>query len=406
MKVAARTAVIGGGAAGMAAAITAASRGPVTLLERQARLGRKLSVTGNGRCNLTNSGLTPERYHGEDPSFPEHVLSRFSVERTLAFFRSLGLVTVEEPDGRVYPFSDQAGSVVDVLRLAVSRSGVDVRTGCRVLGVRHTRGGFEVETDDGGEIFCDKVIVAAGGAAGVGAGGSELGYRLLEGLGHTCTKLCPSLVQLKTDNTFTRPLRGVRADAGVTAVGADGRVLAESAGEVQFTDYGVSGPAIFEVSRAVTTSQKAELRLDLLRPMSCGEIREYIAARRHGGLTLENLLTGALHNKVGRTVLSRCGLSLSAPALGLSDGDMDKIVRNIKDLRLAVTGNLGMEGAQVTAGGMRTGEFVPETLESRLVPGLFAAGEVLDVDGDCGGFNLQWAWSSGLVAGLLGEAER
>lgn len=391
--------IIGGGAAGLAAAIEAAKAGRVTVLEKEPRVGRKLSVTGNGRCNLTNLHMTPARYHGGDPDFVRPALERFDVPETLRFFRALGLVTVADPSGRVYPHSDQAGSVVDVLRFAAGRVA-DIRCDAAVTGLRRVPGGFEVQTA-AGVFSCRKLIVAAGGAASPRFGGSMDGYALLAVLGHSRTGLTPSLVPLKTDNAFTRPLKGVRADAGVELWDA-GRLAARSAGEVQFTDYGLSGPAIFEISRQAVRAKAGVIRLDFLRGVGAEELESMLLARRSSGLTLENLLTGILHNKLGRTLLSGLGYSLGAPASALTRDDLSGIAGAVKGTEVRVTGSLGMEGAQVTAGGVRTSEFDPATLESRLVPGLFACGEVLDVDGDCGGYNLQWAFSSGRLAGQLG----
>ncbi len=394
--------IIGGGASGLMAAVEASKRGHVTVLERCARVGRKLSVTGNGRCNLTNLNMSPERYHGREPDFVRPALERFGVGETLELFRGLGLVTVAEPSGRVYPHSDQAGSVVDVLRFAAAERGAELRCGFEVRGVRREKGGFEVRSDSG-TLHFHRLIVAAGGIAGTRAGGTGLGYELLASLGHTRTELRPSLVQLKTENTLTRQLRGVRADAGVELRSGE-RLLAASAGEVQFADYGLTGPAIFEISREACRVPGCAVRLDLLRQVPEEELAAMLLARREGELTAENLFTGILHNKVGRCAVTRLGYSLAAPIASLSAAQLRRAAAEVKRLELPVTGNLGMEGAQVTAGGVRTSEFDPATLESRLVPGLFACGEVLDVDGDCGGYNLQWAWSSGRLAGTLGEA--
>lgn len=396
--------VIGGGAAGMMAAITAAKlKNRVTVLERAERLGRKLAVTGNGRCNLTNINMSPEHYHGQR-EFVASVLNGFNLKRTLSFFRRLGLITVSEPSGRVYPHSDQAGSVVDVLRFALSALKVNVITSCTVSDIATSGGTFVVQTDTG-PFKADKLIVTCGGAAGTRAGGSRLGYELITGLGHSCTRLYPSLVQIKTENKYTRPLKGVRADASVMVL-SHGRTVSSSFGEVQFTDYGLSGPAIFDVSRSITTGGSGLLvKLDLMRELTRDDLKEIIESRLGSGLTMENLLTGTLHNKLGRTVLSRLGYSLSAPVSMLSHDDIVSISNMIKSYELPVTGSLGMDGAQVTAGGIPVEEFNPMTLESRIVPGLFAAGEILDVDGDCGGYNLQWAWSSGHLAGLLGDLQ-
>lgn len=396
--------VIGGGASGMMAALTAAedSENQVTLLERQSRVGRKLLATGNGRCNLTNLNAGPDRYHGQNPAFVRHALEQFSVEDTLAFFRSLGLLTTAEASGRVYPFSDQANSVVDVLRFALERRGVAVRCGCEVLSLGKKARGYSVKT--AGEAFYgDKVIVACGGAAGGKLGGTDLGYRLLKSMGHSMTELRPSLVQLKTGSA-TRALKGVRADAGLT-LKRDGSAVATTAGEVQFTEFGVSGPAAFEVSREAARGGGLVLLLDLLRPWSEMEVLALLAQKRQSApeQPLEDFLTGMVHNRLGRVALTAAGLDLTRQAGSLPDQALAELARSLKHFALPVTGVLGLDQAQVTAGGILTAEFRPDTLESRLCPGLFAAGEVLDIDGDCGGFNLQWAWSSGRIAGKLGK---
>lgn len=395
-------AVLGAGAAGMMAALAASEKpgNKIILLERQSRVGRKLAVTGNGRCNLTNLNCSPEHYHGESPEFVRPALESFSVKQTLEFFKGLGLLTVAEENGRVYPYSDQAGSVVDVLRFALDRQGVELRSGFEVQRVRREKGGFALVSDSG-SVFAHRLIVAGGGIAGGKAGGCSGGYDALKALGHSCTKLYPALVQLKTDNTWTRSLKGVRADAQVTVL-QRGQAVAQSRGEVQFTDYGVSGPAIFDVSRSASRGDGLTVKLDLMSLLTERELAEMLARRIEGypRLTVENLLTGMVQNRLGRVAAQRCGLPLTTPLSEVSGREIEKVARCLKDFRLEVKGTMGMDNAQVTAGGVRTGEFDPYTMESRLVPGLFACGEVLDVDGDCGGYNLQWAWSSGYVAGF------
>ena len=396
--------VIGGGAAGMMAALTAARGGhAVQVLEKQDRVGRKLMATGNGRCNLSNLSEYPlSRYHGEQAAFVGPALAALPPEATLRAFRELGLLTVTEPDGKVYPLSDQAGSVLDVLRFALDSARVETRTGCGVEGVRCGKNGFRLETTEG-PMTCDRVILCCGGLAAGKLGGSKSGYQLLESLGHSCTKLYPALVQLRTDPTWVKSLKGVRADAALTLRAGD-KVLATGAGEVQFTEYGISGPAVFELSRHAAAGPTGQmLELDLLRSLEPGALEQLLAKRQQtmSGLTLENLLTGTVHNRLGRTLIRAAGYDLNAPVQTLRAPDRKKIAATVHRFCLPVTGNQGMDAAQVTAGGIRTREFDPETLESRLVPGLYAAGEVLDIDGDCGGWNLQWAWSSGYLAGQL-----
>ncbi len=399
-----KIAIIGAGAAGMTAAITAAASGAnqILLFERQARVGRKLLATGNGRCNLTNRQTHPGRYHGNNPDFVRPALDAFPVDSTLDFFQTLGLYTVTEPDGRVYPYSDQANSVVDVLRFALTRGNIELKTGTEITAVKKTAEGFRLKDQNGESYEAERLIVSCGGAAGTKLGGGLSGYQLLRSLGHHCTKLYPSLVQLKTDPELVRGLKGVRANADLKLTINDA-LLAVACGEVQFTEYGVSGPAVFELSRAAATAEGTVLHLDLLPGYREEDLLSALCIRisRFPTLTAEDLLTGILHNRLGRMLVRACGIGLTTPLTSLNWKQLNDVVALCHELTLNVTGNMGMEGAQVTAGGVVTMEFDPETLQSRLVPGLYAAGELLDVDGDCGGFNLQWAWSSGMLAGQL-----
>ena len=241
--------IIGGGASGMAAAIAAAGNPDVqvVLLERQARVGKKLSATGNGRCNLTNLNADRGGYHGEDPDFVKPALNRFGVDDTMDWFRSLGLLPVVEDWGRVYPFSDQANSVVDVLRYALEKPNIQLLTGFEVQKVKKTGEGFRIESQEE-TIFCHKLIVACGGLAGTKLGGSMSGYKLLRSFGHKCTKLRPTLVQLKSSWPGAASLKGVRANCHAQIL-HNGELFAQSKGELQFTEYGLSGPVIFEISR-------------------------------------------------------------------------------------------------------------------------------------------------------------
>ena len=400
--------IIGGGASGMMAALTAAEQpgNAVTLLERQSRVGRKLLATGNGRCNLTNLDLAATHYHGARPDFAVPALSRFGLDDTLRFFRSLGLLTVADDTGRVYPLSDQANSVLDVLRFALETRGVSVVCSCDVIEVKKKARGYEAISATGKRYFGDRLIVAAGGCAGKKLGGTKSGYRLLGMLGHSCTPLSPSLTQIKTDQTHVRALKGVRADA-LVQLRQNGRRIAHEAGEVQFTDFGLSGPVAFSLSREAGLLDGAELALDFLRAYGCADVDALLQNKRAamGALPAAELLSGMLHARLGGVIMRRALGSLQRPAGALTDAELTQVRQQLRCFTLPVTGVMGMENAQVTAGGIVTDEFDPQTLESRLAPGVFATGEVLDIDGDCGGYNLQWAWSSGRLAGMLGKRE-
>lgn len=390
-------AVIGAGASGMAAALAAAEGGgEVVLLERQARVGRKLLATGNGRCNLSNLRAGEFGYHGDNPGFVRPALALFPPEETLGWFRKMGLYTVAEPSGRVYPYSDQANSVVDILRFGLERENIQVKLGFEVERVRRTSDGFLIESREE-RLSCQRLIVACGGLAGSKLGGGLGGYRILKSLGHSCGKLRPSLVQLKSDWKGCAGLKGVRANCRAQIL-RDGAVFAESTGEIQFTEYGLSGPVIFEISRdACQGKGKWQCRLDFLPDLKETELEAFLSRRR--GIPASELLTGILHNRLGRVIVQWTGIRGNEPIESVNPEQLREACRRVKSFDISLTEPMGMDAAQVTAGGMDTREFDPETMESRLVPGLYACGEVLDIDGDCGGFNLQWAWSSGRLAG-------
>ncbi len=396
-----RIGIIGGGASGMAAALAAAENpnANVLLFERQARVGKKLQATGNGRCNLSNLHAAEGGFHGKKPEFAAFALDQFSPSDTLTWFRSLGLFTVAEASGRVYPYSDQANSVVDVLRFGLERPNIQVLTGLEVTKIKKTDAGFWVEA--GEETYsCDRVIVACGGIAGTRFGGSMAGYKLLNRMGHRATRLRPALVQIKTDWNAIASLKGVRANCHAR-IEHDGKTFAESIGELQFTEMGLSGPVIFEISRDVCQEKGNWIcRLDFLPEISQESLLAELLRRQETALPVEELLTGILHNRLGRVLTKMAGIRAGQPVRDLTPEECDEVCRNVKSFEVHLTEPLGFDSAQVTAGGILTEEFDPVTMESRLVPGLYACGELLDIDGDCGGYNLQWAWSSGRLAGL------
>lgn len=392
--------IIGGGASGMAAALAAGENpgAQVLLFERQARLGRKLQATGNGRCNLTNLHACCEGYHGSDVEFARPVLEMFPPQAVLDWFHRLGLFTVAEKSGRVYPYSDQANSVLDVLRFALDKENIQVIIGFEVSRIRHIGQGFLIEGQDAC-YNCDKVIVACGGLAGTKLGGSMWGYKLLGKLGHRTTKLRPALVQLKTRWGGSAALKGIRANCSAQIL-HNGHVYSQSNGEIQFTEYGISGPVVFEISRDVCNAPGDWLcRLDMLPHVEEETLMRELRRRRNTSLHAEELLTGILHNRLGRMLTKEVGISPNKPIAELSDGELLQVCQVVKCFQLPIAEPMGMENAQVTAGGVETLGFDPSTMESKLLPGLYACGEVLDIDGDCGGYNLQWAWSSGRIAG-------
>ena len=393
--------IIGGGASGMAAAIRAASNRDqhVTLLERQTRVGRKLLSTGNGRCNLTNLEAQPECYHGEERDFPSGALNQYPPERVLEFFGGLGLKTVTEYGGRVYPMSDHAGSVLDVLRLGLEQPNLSVRTGCTVERVEK-RGIRFLITWPEERMEADRVIIACGGCAGSKLGGVMDGYRLLQSFGHSRTALYPALTQIRTASDYPKALKGIKADGTLRLLRGE-RVIAEAKGDILFTESGLSGTAVFELSGQV--AGRDDLTASLCFFAEGEDLLEELKRRRTQWpeQAANSILTGTVQSRLGQMLCKYAGISGGDTIRTISDKKLEILASAMTDFRLPITGVSGFETAQVTAGGIKTSEFDPDTMESRLVSGLYACGEVLDVDGDCGGFNLQWAWASGLLAGEL-----
>ena len=394
-------AIIGGGASGMAAALAAAENenNRIYLLERQARVGRKLQATGNGRCNLSNIHALDGGYHGEHPEFVTSAISAFDPVQTLQWFGALGLFTVTEDSGKVYPYSDQANSVVDILRLALVKDNITLMTGYEVTKIQKTDNGFHI-TNGEEPITCDKLIIACGGLAGSKLGGTMSGYKLLAKLGHRSTKLRPSLVQIRSSWPELPSLKGVRTNCCLKIL-HNGETYAQSSGELQLTEHGISGPVVFEISRDVCAERgKWTAKLDFLPHISAENLETELQRRRTTNLPMEELLTGILHNRLGRVLTKTAGIKGKLYANQISNAELRDLVACVKGLEIDLTEPLGMDSAQVTAGGVMTDGFDPNTMQSKLVPGLYACGEVLDIDGDCGGYNLQWAWSSGRMAGL------
>lgn len=399
-------AVIGGGASGILAAIAAAENGAgVTIYEKMDRIGKKLLATGNGRCNFTNLYAEEKNYHGDRPEFIRGAVNKFWVGETIELFNSLGIVEYTENEGKTYPYSRQAAAVLDVLRLRLEELGVKIAVQTEIKKISTEKGGFCLTDRKGGRCRADKVIVSTGGRASPQLGSDGSGYELLRSLGHEVTKTFPTLVQVKIKNGQTRPMMGIKTDAAVT-VKVGGRALKTLSGEVLFTEYGLSGPPIFSLSRYVGEYKNAEIYLDLMPEFSHEELVRLLTERRSPAKTLEYYLVGMLNKRVGQTLLKGCGIApLSKKSSELSRAEIIRIAEAIKAWRFETEGTMSWSNAQATAGGISVAHVNPKTMESKLCRGLYITGELLDIDGDCGGFNLQWAWSSGYIAGKSAAEE-
>jgi len=399
-------AVIGGGASGMMAAIAAARQGAyVVILEKNARVGKKLLATGNGRCNFTNVFTQSSNYHGENPGFADSALAGFTVQQTLDFFNTLGITCKVEENGKVFPRSNQASSVLDVLRHELQELKVRIHCDSEVVSLRKTGRNFVMSLHDGSLHEADRVILAAGGKASPNLSSAGLGYPLASMLGHGIITPNPALVPLKLDFNSLRQIRGIKWD-GRASVLVDKKTAESAEGEILFTEYGISGPPILNLSRTALEHQRkgehVEIQVSLVPEMSHQTLMESLSARlgRSGSKNLDFALVGFINKQLIPVVLKSAGIPhRDAPAAAITNPELQRLTGILQDWRFPVTGFFNWSHAQVTTGGVCTEEIDSGTLQSKIVPGLYFAGEIIDVDGDCGGFNLQWAWSSGHTAG-------
>ncbi|MCL2336011.1 MAG: NAD(P)/FAD-dependent oxidoreductase [Firmicutes bacterium] len=407
-----QVAVIGGGAAGLTAAIAAAGAGAkVTVLERLDRVGKKILATGNGRCNLSNTDLTLDHYHGVNPRFAHSALSRFDFARTMAFFESLGIAWQAEEDGKVFPMSEQASSVLDVLRYRINDLGVEVRCSAGVSTIKGREGDFTLELADGDQVSAQRVIIATGGRAAPNLGSDGSGYSLARQLGHSVVEPFPALVPLKLAAGFLKSISGVKFTGSATVLAGD-RPIKTAAGEILFTDYGISGPPILALSRVASEYlHKSEvwLKLNLFSAMSADELRQLVDRRleTQAAKSLAFSFVGLINKRLIPVLLKEAEIKdPRKPAGQLTGAEREAVQTILQDWRFQVSGARAWPSAQVTAGGVNVSEVDPKTMASKLTPGIYFAGELMDIDGDCGGYNLQWAWSSGFIAGESAATEQ
>jgi predicted Rossmann fold flavoprotein len=389
-------AVIGGGASGLAAAVNAKkinSSLNVAIVEALPRVGKKILATGNGRCNITNVSADKNKYNL--PEFVSFALSEYSPIRVIKFFESIGLKTVTDSEGRVYPMSNTASSVLDCLRFECENLGIEFILNCHVNTLKILNNYFIIND----EIKAKKIIIATSGKAAPPQGSDGSGFEIAKKLGHSVTELYPGLVPLTVKETSAKALKGVRVKAHIDLY-SENKIIDSSNGEVLFTEYGLSGISVMDISRSVKNSS-CKCVLDMLPDLSDEDINEFLlsSVNRNPNLTAENVLVGIMNKRIGQAVLKSCGIPLNKEISSIKQSDIDALIYTAKHFNFTITGTRGFNNAQITVGGIKADEILPESMESKLINNLYFAGEIEDIDSVCGGFNLQWAWSSGLLAG-------
>ncbi len=397
--------IVGAGASGLTAAIFAARRGAhVLILEHMDRAGKKILATGNGKCNFTNEKQGIAYYHGKNPAFVLPALRQFGLQETLQFFGELGIYPKKKRDGYYYPASGQAVSVVETLLMECKRLDVKIAYNIGVREIVKERERFSFHTKQG--ILKSRCcIIATGGRAAQKTGSDGSGNLYIERFGHKLTDIVPALVQLQGKQSFLKEIAGIRAD-GKIQIYIDGERVAEDMGELQLTAFGVSGIPTFQVSRhasfALFRGKAVYAILNFLPELTREETQELFIQRfchYGGGKKAIQALTGLFPDKLNKVLLKEAQIPLDKPAVECTVQELAALAVKAQCLRIDIIGTKGFDNAQVSAGGVDTDEVNPTTMESRLAPGLYFCGEVLDVDGACGGYNLQWAWSSGYIAG-------
>lgn len=403
-----KIAVVGGGAAGMMAAVQAARAGAlVTLYERNDRIGRKILSTGNGKCNFSNENMNPSFYHGSGRELISGIYGIFGVSETKRFFQELGM-RIKTVNGYLYPASGQAATVLDLFRYELARLSVDIHTEQQITAVRSNGSRLLVEAGHDSRSY-DAVILTCGGAAAPGTGSDGAGFQLARQLGHKIIPVVPALTALRCLEDYYKQVAGVRCDAKITLY-LDGIKCCEERGELQLTDYGISGIPVFQISRhaayALREQKRATVKICFLPDLDESVCDKFWQERweRKSNQTMEMFLTGLVNKKINMLMLRLTGIKATEIAENVSASARKKLQKLYHALAVEIKGTNPFTQSQVSAGGVDCRE-VTEKLASKIVPGVYFAGEILDIDGICGGYNLQWAFSSGTIAGRAAAAQ-
>ncbi|KZL93049.1 NAD(P)/FAD-dependent oxidoreductase [Clostridium magnum] len=398
--------IIGGGASGIIASITTKDMGKDTaILEGSSRIGQKILTTGNGRCNITNRNITSSRFHSKNPDFFNYALNNFTVEDTTNFFYSLGLPLTTLEGDKMYPLSLQASSVLDVFRMALEDRNIPIYLNSKVKNIQKNSKRFKITTTSGEIYECNKLILCCGGKSAPNTGSDGSGFSLAMALNHSLVNPVPALVQLKLAYKNLKSLSGIKFN-GFAEIIINKTSIRKEFGEILFTDYGISGPPILQLSRiascALSEGNSVYMTIDMMPDLSKENLIEFL--ENHWGIfsyrSVLNSFVGLINKKIIPILLKEASISnIHKPCYELDWNEKQNIFTLLKNWTFEVCDTNSFKNSQVTAGGINTVEVNPNTLESNLVKNLYFAGELLDVDGDCGGFNLQWAWSSGFIAG-------
>ena len=397
--------IVGGGAGGLAAAITAARNGmQITLLEQNSKTGKKILVSGNGKCNITNRHISPARFHSQNAEFVEKVLQGYDFKVIETFFNSLGLPLAEGKEGQMFPMSLQAGTVVELLEYEAKSMGVEILCGCEVQNITKKGAHFTLRTNLN-TFQCEKLLLASGSPAAPQLGGNDSGLNFAERMGHTIIPSLPALTQLESKEKWCKQASGVKV-SGVVKLYANKEYITEKKGDLLFTNYGISGLAILDISRDVSLKlanyEYCELHLDLMPSHNKEQLTNLLLklVKTESEKAVQLWLQSFLNKKLVPVILEQSKLKATTEK-ELNRKEIGKLVYSIKNLTLPISGTRGFKGAEAATGGVDTREVNPVTMESKIVSNLYFAGEILDVDGDRGGFNFHFAWVSGIRAGSI-----
>lgn len=399
-----KTAIIGGGASGLIASYFASQKRSVTLFEKQKKIGRKILVTGNGRCNITNKNIETGRYHGHNPEFTKTVFAQFGLSETEDFFSSIGIPLIEENDGKLFPASLQASIITKVFEYELTRRNINLQIHRKIEKIVPEKNKFRLITSGQEEEVFDSIILACGSQAFTAAGASTSGYELASSLGHKIYDPFPAILPINIPIKTLHTLQGIKWDCGVKVLYKE-KCTASSMDELLFTAYGISGPASLKVSRSVNehviSGRIPDISLDFFPSLNKSDLKNLLNnLLSDKNKKLSFALLGVLKERMPEVILSLSKIDPEKRCGFLSENEKEIILSSLKDFRIIPGKPRSFDEAVAAAGGVSVNEIEPTTMESKIIKNLFITGELLDIDGDSGGFNLQFAWSTGAIAGM------